>query len=222
MARQPILPTSRSNPTGVERLERGAMREFRRRMRRVRTAYIEALERIPAEPVVNRRYEFLLDPVLLSAIFASLDRAVDEILIGSAQAVWLFEQYVKPAYRRGTAQEYANLAQQSRAYRAERESLQNLVTRVAYQRREALVEARVFEEMKGLSGQVKADMGRVLSDGVGRGQSPRDIARRLTEQVGIEERRANRIARTEVTTALRRARMDESDDAEQTLGIRTK
>jgi hypothetical protein len=54
-------------------------------------------------------------------------------------------------------------------------------------------------------------MARVLTDGVGRGLNPLDIARNLTTRP--VERRANRIARTEVTTALRRAKWDEDQEA---------
>ena len=69
----------------------------------------------------------------------------------------------------------------------------------------ALVHARVFEEMKGLTADVKRDMARVLTDGVGRGLNPRDIARNHRPD-RHREAPANRIARTEVTTALRRAK----------------
>ncbi|MEN1479318.1 phage minor head protein, partial [Pseudomonas aeruginosa] len=86
----------------------------------------------------------------------------------------------------------------------------------------ALLRAREFEEMKGLSGQVKADMARILAEGMGRGKNPREIARDLTAQTGIEARRGHRIARTEVTTALRRARWDEKDAAEADYGVQSK
>ena len=75
--------------------------------------------------------------------------------------------------------------------------------------------------MKGLTADVKRDMARVLTDGVGRGLNPRDIARNLTDQTGIEKRRANRIARTEVTTALRRAKWDEDQEANDLYGLKT-
>ncbi|ENG6540575.1 phage head morphogenesis protein, partial [Salmonella enterica subsp. enterica serovar Montevideo] len=68
---------------------------------------------------------------------------------------------------------------------------------------------------------VKRDMARVLTDGVGRGLNPLDIARNLTAQTGIEKRRANRIARTEVTTALRRAKWDEDQEANDLFGLKT-
>ncbi|HGN2032664.1 TPA: phage minor head protein, partial [Proteus mirabilis] len=91
-----------------------------------------------------------------------------------------------------------------------------------YQLRMALVRARVFEEMKGLSGQVKADMARILTDGIARGLNPREVARNLTNQAGIETRRANRIARTEIPSALRRARLDEADEAKKILNLETR
>ncbi|WAI83203.1 MULTISPECIES: phage minor head protein [Achromobacter] len=199
------------------------MKDFDRRMRRIRNGYVEALGRIPAEPVVNKSYTFRLDQALLSSIFADTDRLVDEILLeGGERNLWLFESYVGVAYQRGTAQEFANLGQQSPAYKAGRDSLQALLRSEPYQARLSLVRARQFEEMKGLSGQVKADMSRILSDGIGRGLNPRDIARNLTEQTGIEARRGHRIARTEVPMALRRARWDEQDQAQEDYGTQAK
>jgi hypothetical protein len=61
----------------------------------------------------------------------------------------------------------------------------------------------------------------VLTDGVGRGLNPLDIARNLTDQTGIEKRRANRIARTEVP-ALRRAKWDEDQEANDLYGLKTR
>lgn len=107
-------------------------------------------------------------------------------------------------------------------YAAGRESLASILASGPYQQRMALVHARVFEEMKGLSADVKRDMARVLTDGVGRGLNPREVSKNLTEQAGIEKRRANRIARTEITTALRRAKWDEDDAAREDLGLKTR
>lgn len=226
MARKPsppILPRSQEDPTGVDRLERGAMREFKARLRKIARGYVALLDRIPAEPAVNKRYTFRLDPTLLSALLAEGDMLVNAILMeGGERNLWLFESYVAVAYQRGTAQEFASLAQQSPAYKAGQQDLASLLRSEPYQRRLALIRAREFEEMKGLAGQVKADMGRILTDGLGRGLNPRDIARNLTDQAGIEERRANKIARSEVTTALRRARWDEADEGAERYALQGK
>ncbi|GFN25482.1 hypothetical protein ADE_11800 [Achromobacter denitrificans] len=219
MARAPILPANAADPTGVDRLERGAIRDLARRVAQVRRAYVRAIDQFRPELAVNKRYTFRLDPAILARVYDDLDRLTDAVFLqGGQQQLWFFDSYVGVAYLRGTAQEFANLAQQSPAYSAGRQDLANLLRSRPYQDRIALIQAREFEEMKGLSGQVKADMGRVLSDGLARGLNPREIARNLSDQAGVEARRAKKIARTEIPTALRRARMDEADDAAETYG----
>lgn len=198
------------------------MRDFSSRIRRVIKVYKAALGRIPAEPAVNARYTFRLVPTLLKSLLAQLDLEVASIFLeGGEDDLWFSRLYVEVAAARGTAQAFANLAQQSPAYKAGRENLAQLLGSDPYRRRIALVRAREFEEMKGLSQQVTADMSRILTDGIGRGLNPRDIGRNLTEQAGIEEFRAHRIARTEIPTALRRARWDETQDAQDEFGLRT-
>ncbi len=215
----PILPRNFQDPTGADALERRAMKDFSRRIKRVGKVYKAALEKIPSSLSVNAKYTYQLDPALLSLIFSDASYLVDLILLeGNEYDLW-FYQYINLAAEKGTGQSFANLSQQSPAYSAGRESLAALLASEPYQHRMALVHARVFEEMKGLSANVKRDMARVLTDGVGRGLNPREVARNLTEQVGIERRRANRIARTEVTTALRRARWDEAESSMKDFGL---
>lgn len=217
----PILPGNPKDPTGVDRLERSAMKDFARRIKKIGNAYAAALERIPASLAVNARYEYQLDPLLLNMILNDASLLVDSVLLeGDQNNLWLTEGYIEPAATRGTAQAYSNLSQQSAVYAASRESFQTLLLSAPYQRRLSLVYARVFEEMKGFTAEIKRDMARVLTDGVGRGLNPREVARNLRDQVGIESRRANTIARTEITTALRRARWDEAEDARDGLGLR--
>lgn len=204
------------------------MRDFGRRVRKIACGYVQILNRIPAEIVTNRastdttRYTYRLDAALLMALLGEGSALVDSILLeGGEHNLWFFEAYVAVAYRRGTAQEFANLAQQSPAYLAGQQDLAAIMRSDPYRRRMALVQAREFEEMQKLAGDVRVNMTRILTEGIGRGLNPRSIARALTDQAKIESRRANRIARTEVTTALRRARLDESEDAQERYGLRT-
>ncbi|HGN1932018.1 MULTISPECIES: phage minor head protein [unclassified Providencia] len=221
--RAAIRAGTKADPTAVDKLERGAMKAFAKRIKKVSQGYIQLLNRIPSEPVVNKKYQFDLDPNYLSIILRDGELMVDEVLLqGGEFNNFFFNEYVSTAYERGTAQEYANLAQQSTAYAATQQSVATVLLSEPYQLRMALVRARVFEEMKGLSAQVKADMARILTDGIARGLNPREVARNLNEQSGIEIRRANRVARTEITTALRRARMDESDEASEVLNLETR
>lgn len=225
MTRKPkpaILPRKASDPTGADALERQAMQAMRGKVAKARRIYADALGRIPSEPAVNRRYEFRLDAGLLSSVLAMAGQDVDSLFLdGGMENVWFFQGYGAVAYQRGTSQEFSNLAAQSPSYASGQESLQNILRSEPYRRRIALIAAREYEEMEGLSGNIKANMSRVLTDGIGRGRNPRDIAKDLTRQAGIESRRAERIARTEITTALRRARWDEHDEARQRYGLRS-
>lgn len=219
----PILPARKTDPTATDALERRAMAEFKRRMRSVALKYKAILDRVPSSPVVNARYTFELDAQMLSMLLEDASIIVDELLgADSEMSFWFWNEYVKPAYQKGASQAYANLSQQSAIYTAGRQSVEDILLSDAYQRRLILVRARVFEEMKNLSANVKADMARILTDGMARGKNPLEIAKNLTAQTGIESRRANRIARTEITGALRRARWDEADEAQEEYGIKTK
>ena len=218
----PILPKNLHDPTGADRLERGAMLDFEGRLRKCVQAYQSVLDRLHAKPVINAKYEFALDIAVLMQMLDSASIAVDDILLqGGADNLWFFEGYGAVAYERGTAQEFHNLSRQSTVYKAGTPNLRALLNTPEYRLRVGLIRAREFEEVKGLSGQVKADMSRVLTDGIARGLNPLEIAHNLKEFEGIEQFRANRIARTEITTALRRARMDESDDADARYNLQT-
>lgn len=215
-----ILPSNKQDPTGIDQLERKAMKDFASRIKKVSKIYTDALERFPASLTINARYEYQLDPVLLSMVLNDASILTDAVLVeGDQNNNWFTENYVEVAVVRGTAQTFANLSQQSATYLADRQSLQSLLMSEPYQRRMTLVYTRVFEEMKGLTAEVKRNMARVLTEGIGRGLHPSVVAKNLTAQAGIEKRRANRIARTELTTALRRARWDEADEATRDLGL---
>lgn len=220
--KEAILPKDMRDPTGVDALERRAMADMWRRLKKVLKVYKDALDRIPASPVVNAKYAFRLDAALLASLMAQFDFEVDQILLeGGEQRIWLFESYVSLAATQGIAQEYRNLARQSEVYRNQRGTVADILRSQPHVRRMNLVRTRVFEDMKGFNQAVKSDMARVLTDGIGRGLNPLEISRNLTQQIDIKRSRANTIARTEVTTALRRAAMDEADDAREELGIRT-
>jgi hypothetical protein len=221
MARAPILPTNHDDPNGTGAKVRQANDEFKRRIRKCRDAYLAVLDSIQfTSYTVNvKRYEFLTLPDVLARSLDTAADLVDQFLGADDVRSWWTLQYVIPAYEKGAAAAWRNLGVQSTEYQLMRTSLQSLLTSEPYQRRIGLISAREFELMKGLSSDVKQGLSQQLTAGLAQGIGPKEIARNITLQTGIEERRAERIARTEINQALRTARMDETTDAAQRLGV---
>lgn len=221
MARSPIIPSNFGDPTGTDSIERRAMADCLARVALSTRAYIDALDQIEFVAIAtNARYEFRTLPNILSQILELTGQLVDSLFTeGGQRNLWFSVGYVVPAYEKGTGQAWRNLGVQSTQYASTRPTIQSLLQSEPYQNRIGLIRAREFENMKGLSATIKQNMSQQLTAGLAQGIGPREIAKNLTEQAGIEESRANRIARTEVNQALRTARLDESQDAKQRLGI---
>lgn len=225
MPGMPILPSSVSDPTGVDRRERGAIADFDRRLKRVRTLYVSALAGFQVQKIrVNAEmYQYQLTPELLQSTLEGVGAQVDRILLeGGEQNLWFMDGYVQPAYQQGTAQQFANLSVQSTVYAASRPTLTSILTSDPYKTRLAFLRGRQFENMKNFSTETAGRMSNVLQDGLATGKNPLQIARELSDATGISYRRAENIARTEVPGALRSARMAEADQVNRDLGIKTK
>jgi SPP1 gp7 family putative phage head morphogenesis protein len=222
MARSPIIPSNFSDPTGTDSLERAAMKQMRSRVRKATQAYVDALDQIQFVAIsTNARYEFRTLPSVLSQLLEITGKLVDEIFLsGGERGLWFSIGFVLPAYEKGTTQAWRNLGVQDAEYAATRPAIQNVLLSEPYQTRIGLIRAREFEQMKGLSAAVKQSMSQQLTAGLAQGIGPREIAKNLTTQSGIEESRANRIARTEVNQALRTARLDETQDAVKRLSLK--
>lgn len=226
----PILPSSISDPTGLDPTERRAMKDFDRRVKKSVQLYIDMLNRIEFEAItvnnrrlhVNKtRYEFRTMPEVLLTMMETTGGLIDQIMLeGGSRALWFMEGYIEPVYRRGTSISMTNIAAQSADYSRSRPSLESLLSSAPYQRRLGLLRAREFEEMKGLSDTVKKDLAQILTDGMGRGLNPRDIADNMVKQIPIEQRRAHRIARTEIPQSFKVARRQESRQAMNEFGFR--
>ncbi|MNJ10714.1 NAD(+)--arginine ADP-ribosyltransferase EFV [compost metagenome] len=174
----------------------------------------------PNELTANAvRYEFRTLPSILAQLLDETSTLVDRIIGADSPRNWFTIGYVIPSYEKGTAAAWRNIGVQSTEYQALRPTLQSLLLSEPYQNRIGLIRAREFELMKGLASDVKMGLSQQLTAGLAQGIGPQQIARNITAQTGIEERRAERIARTEINQALRTARMDETQDASTRLGI---
>ena len=228
MPAQPIVPSNKKDPTGALRKVAGSQLNFAKRLdliyRNIKTV-IEGLSYQTIEVSSSQAfvlhmqpneslYQFELSSTELSNLSKTIADMIDRIILdGGEFDLWFMKEYVKPAYQQGTAQTYANLSAQSVVYSAARPMLESVLLSQAYQLRIGFVAARQFENMEGFSDSVKREARRVLSDGIARGLNPRVIARQLQDRLDVTRSRANTIARTEITQALKAARMAESEQA---------
>lgn len=222
MPGHPHLPQNwRTNPAGGVTRYDNLSASMWRGLKRVREWTIERFEQIPRERIevnalhINQEYyDYLIDVAQLEAIVAEIRTRLEQE-VPAEQTV----SAVTAAYEAGTAAAVVNLAAISDDYTRE---ITQVIQSDPYQRRVALMQSRVFEEMRGFQEDTARDLGRVLSQAVENGESPLETTEIIKQRFGVSRSRAERIARTEITGALRRARIDEDRDANQRLGVRTK
>lgn len=231
---QPIYPRNDADPTAQDRRVAGAIANFRRKHAEIRRAVVGIVRDLPYRTIelnfsgrklqFNAKvYKFDLSADVFANLMAEIDALIDRIMLqGGEQRLWFLLGHVMPAYQQGAAQAQANLAAQSAVYASAVPDVETILFSPGYQRRIGYVRAREFELMKGLTADMKKDLALVLTDGIALGQNPIAIAKDITRRIDVSQSRAERIARTEVTTALRRARMDEAEAAQVNLGIETK
>lgn len=244
MAGQPILPRDLSNPSMTAGIQRTAIARIRRHetnIKRKMRELVDSLQyrRVDAETgmVINSTlpddhwlyanqtivYQFDLSAGLLQ----QLSERINEILLSEymetestrSPADWWLYQAVDSAYEQGTAAAVTNLAAISDEYVR---TIASVVTQPAYLDRVAFVRARQFELMRGLTDETRANLADTLARAMQAGENPLAIKKEIQRRVGVSASRAELIARTEINQAHKRARMAESQDAEERLGIKTK
>lgn len=170
----------------------------------------------------NITYEYQLSAQILEQINAEIDAILKRHYLGTELPQplpdWFMYTAIDDTYSLGTANALANLEAITDQAMPD---LITTITQPAYINRVALIRARVFENMKGLTDSMRADISDTMARGMQSGLGPREIAKNLRGRVGVSLSRANRIARTEINVAHRRAGWEQDRDARQRLGIRT-
>lgn len=219
----PLPPAWRTNPVGQVRRFRQAAARIKRHMRGVREWLLAEIDATPVDSIevnadsgryhVNDRiYEYQISVPELRRIISELQRRIGEVPDSA-----VIDAAVQ-AYQEGTGLAVESLRGLTDQYNRE---LVAVLQSQPWLRRVALMESRIFEEMEGFAGDTGRDLARVLSQAVETGQNPMDLKKTIRERFRVSDTRAERIARTEITSAYRRGRLDEAEDARERLGIRT-
>lgn len=211
----PLIPRSRTNPVGQTRRIKQARKVTNRRLKTVENMIIKEWMKLPVSVqngrlLTNQFYEYLIRVDELAALVQRIKEALKDV--GQDDLADLVQQ----SYREGTAKGVENLARISDDYT--RTITEALRSRPVL-RRAALAAGRVFELMDGFGTDSATDLGRILFRALQDGVNPIIVARDIRKRFGIYRRRAERIARTELTMSLRRGRFDEAADAQDRFGI---
>lgn len=217
MAKQPIVPRSLVNPVGqTDRINRTATRLIDA-IDDIEHWLLETFNAIPVKPVlVNNlyvntyRYDYQIDVYELERIIRQMSLEFDGLPNDMVRVE------VLGAYEQGTGLAATNLASLTDDYTRH---ITAILVSEPYQRRAAIVGARTFEEMKGFEGDASNRLARILRRGVQDSLPPLDVSGQIEQEFGVTRNRAETIARTEITGALRRGRWDEAQDARDRLAL---
>jgi SPP1 gp7 family putative phage head morphogenesis protein len=210
----------RRDPTRTASLRRRLRADLRRRFARVRREVIRLVLRDdsfglrPAPPrfnpfAVNEPWRGLPESEQLRAFRLWLrDRFGRELTGRDAEEAWRL--YVEEGFRQGAGRAFddtrrlarvgAEVTGTTEAFLGGREEfLRSAFGRPVAVEKVQLLADRAFDELEGVTQEMATRMTRTLADGLVRGESPRDLARDLAEDVDIGLSRAERIARTEIS-----------------------
>lgn len=135
---------------------------------------------------------------------------------------WFFGLEVDQVNRRGTVTEaerintLAEMADLGPQYQ-----VQQLLLSDPYRERIRRVRQRVFEEMKGFTGDAANDLARALSNEMAAGSGINEVKRKIAQRFNIKMSRAETIARTELGKSHRDTRRDMTKDSRDRLKLDT-
>lgn len=223
------LTTNNADPTQTTGVRKRLFKQIHARRREAMkeiTAYINSVpftvSAVPETFATNLRiYEYRLDESRDPYIVI---REILERWYGTGSKTppprWFFETEIEQVVRRATTIEaerinqLATLAQAQNPY-----TIELLLFSDPYRERIRRVSQRVFEEMKGFTGDTANDLARTLSNYMAQGKGVATVRKAVAERFNVSMARAETIVRTELGKAHRDARNDMTKDARDRLGL---
>lgn len=208
----------RIDPTRTTTLQNAFIAEMNRRFTRLKKEIVELVLRNdtfgldPNKISIFRdlgpgELRFATDAVKLAEFDEWLTERIDDgVLIAAANGDQFTDVYIGNAYDRGTKRARTELEKQGFFASAGVGTPISDVFNIALSGpvradRVALLFTRTFNEVTGLTDDMKNRMRRTLAEGIATGSNPREVARLLANDINISRRKAIVIARTEIVRA---------------------
>lgn len=214
----------RSDPTRTGRLRKKFERELRRRFAKLRLAVIKLIVSEDAlgledrrsnllpqanELAINQRWRGLTNPDKIKEFKKWLETQIDTTILGAGdEAIWA--KYIEDGFRQGAGRSWDDVIRKRAIPReamgfirgSRQQFLQSAFAQKVSVEKVKLLAGRTFTDLEGITQVMSKTMVRTLTDGLVRGQGPREIGRILADEVeGIGLNRATTLARTEIVRA---------------------
>lgn len=230
----PIVPPVTKAPTQTLTTERTAEKKIKAALKEIQRAVLAMYNDVPRRPIkadeagiagnAEKTYIYQVTAASVVQMSSDIGAIIEQNLLESGAVNWFMYEAVRAAEEQGVGGEVSNI----KAQYSDIEypvTVQSALLSESHRARVTLAEGRVFEEMQNLTATMKANLGRVLSEGMAAGFGPKAIADQIYGEIGLPEwndgsdkasyARALRISRTEINNAHRRARRGERDQARQ-------
>jgi SPP1 gp7 family putative phage head morphogenesis protein len=220
--KNPILPRSKTDPVGANRILTKALKEIDARFKGAESDLLAAFNAIPAY-ALNELAEvaYGLSNADRLALAETTQRILDKWLVdGKSPDDFFYATFSEQAVATATAIAYTNIATVSATYAAA-ESLSSIVNSQPYQNAIATAQFKSYEHWVGLSAQTKADLMQVIAQAVASGNNPKSVVTEISDRLGVSRSKARQYAQTDITDTLRQTTMNEDARAGKEFGIKT-
>jgi SPP1 gp7 family putative phage head morphogenesis protein len=171
-------------------------------------------------PTANR-FQFSTSPQKLEQFQQWLRQQYSDLLTGPGDED-LWRRYADAGYRKGAGRAFDDTKRMRAAAPAppgrktqadydagtRDEFLRSTFAQPVSVERVQMLASRSFDDLENVTGDLSARLSRSLGDGLVQGQSPRDLAREMAEDLDLSQGRAETIARTEIIRAHSEGQLD--------------
>ena len=220
----PIVPRKADDPANQFSNLRNANAQLTKRYNAIKKGVRALINSFEPALVTNAAvYEYQLDAQRYNSISLYLQNLLYGELIDNEQGVftnrWWLNANIVTGYTDGTSDALqsakniavAEIVGQEISSTVRSTQLDQIVFSQGFQSRVGLLQARVFEGMKGLADSSKADLADTLARGMASGKGVRALTKDVMGRVDVSKSRAKRIVRTEILNGYRTASANETD-----------
>lgn len=169
------------------------------------------------------RYDYAVDAQLMSQTMTAIDMILIQDILGGSDfwtVRFFLNSFIESASNDGVVSSLESAKRITSGTSAEAVTAtitaQSQLQAPQYLKRIELVNGRVFENMNGLTSEIKAQLRQTLTEGMARGLGTRDLTGMINRRLSVGMVRAERIARTEINRAYTTAYMDEATELNET------